>query len=234
MRVKLPELEKGVLLRRYKRFLADIETDTGVITVHCPNTGAMTGCAEPGSSAWYSTSDNLKRKYPNTLEIVDTDNGLVSVNTGRANALVGEALAAGAIDELGELGAIKAEARIPDGGGRFDFMAETVGGPVWIEVKSVTLLMGQGMGAFPDAVSARALKHVNALIDRVALGERGVLIFCVQHDGIERVRPAHEIDADYAAGLAKACASGVEVLAYGSSTNLIEMSLDRRLSFSLA
>ena len=92
--MNLPKLHKGTLLRRYKRFLADIDTSEGtVITVHCPNTGAMTGCVDPGSIAYYSVSDNPKRKYPCTLEFVETSAGLVSVNTGRANTLVGEALA---------------------------------------------------------------------------------------------------------------------------------------------
>ena len=122
--MNLPELHKGTLLRRYKRFLADIDTAEGtVITVHCPNTGAMTGCADPGSIAYYSVSDNPKRKYPCTLEFVETTAGLVSVNTGRANILVGEALAKEKIVALKGYTDIKAESKIPDGGGRFDFLA---------------------------------------------------------------------------------------------------------------
>ena len=101
--MQLPNLTKGVLLRRYKRFLADIEIGNQVLTVHCPNTGAMTGCAEPGSDAWISESDNPKRKYPHTLEIVGTQHGLVSVNTGRANHLIGEGLTLGKISAFKEV-----------------------------------------------------------------------------------------------------------------------------------
>ena len=232
-RLKLPPLQSGVLVRRYKRFLADIETETGtVLTVHCPNTGAMTGCAEPGSPVWYSESDNPKRKYPHTLEFVQTSAGLVSVNTGRANALVAEALAAGVIRELAGCINIKPEAKIPEGDGRFDFQVELPDGKAaYVEVKSATLYLGDGIGAFPDAVSSRALKHVQALLRRVQAGERGILIFCAQHCGIQSVRPAGEVDADYAAALTQARDQGVEVLAYGCQTDLCDMTIDRTLPF---
>jgi sugar fermentation stimulation protein A len=231
--MKLPALQSGVLVRRYKRFLADIETEAGaLLTAHCPNTGAMTGCAEPGSPVWYSQSDNPKRKYPHTLEIVQSASGLVSVNTGRANALVAEALAAGVILELAGCTDIKAEAKIPEGDGRFDFRLEMPDGKTaYIEVKSATLYVGDGEGAFPDAVSTRALKHVQALLRRVQAGERGILIFCAQHCGIGSVRAAGEVDADYAAALTSARDQGVEVLAYGCQTDLCEMSIDRKLPF---
>ncbi len=231
--VKLPELFPGTLLRRYKRFLADLELPGGgMLTVHCPNTGAMTGCAEPGSSVWYSKSDNPKRKYPHTLEMVETSGGIVSVNTGRANQLVGEALREKPLAGLGELSEIKAEAKIPEGDGRFDFAARSTTADVYIEVKSTTLLVDdRGTGAFPDAVSSRALKHVQALSRRVAAGDRGVLIFCAQHCGIQKVRAAHEVDAAYAAGLLDAQQAGVEVLAYACATDLSHMWLAEQIPF---
>ena len=230
--MKLPPLHQGVLQRRYKRFLADITLDNGeVLTVHCPNTGAMTGCAESGSPVWFSESANPKRKYPHTLEFVQTPAGLVSVNTGRANALVGEALRAGELGDLTDITEVKAEAKIPEGDGRFDFSALTPAGKAYIEVKSTTLLMGEAMGAFPDAVSTRALKHVEALTRRVAAGQRGILIFCAQHCGIQAVRPAVEIDPDYAAGLAAAVDSGVEVLAFACETDLNTMRIVSQIPF---
>ena len=232
--MKLPPLWEGVLHRRYKRFLADISTADGQpLTLHCPNTGAMTGCAEPGSRVWYSRSDNAARKYPHTLEIVETAHGLVSVNTGRANTLVGEAISAGKIEALAGAGDVRAEAKIPDEGGRFDFLVSTSTGPAYVEVKSATLYMGDGVGAFPDAVSARALKHLDALVRRVQAGERGLLVFCAQHCGIRAVRAAHEIDPQYAAGLRAAAQSGVEVLAYGCTTDLEEMTIDAQLPVHL-
>ena len=238
--MKLPDLQRGILRRRYKRFLADIETASGeVFTAHCPNTGAMTGCAAPGSPVWYSRSDNAKRKYPHTLEFVQTPAGYVSVNTGRANTLVAEALANGTITELAGCTEVKPEARIPEGDGRFDFRVVLSAQIVFVEVKSTTLVVGHGinsevLGAFPDAVSSRALKHVNALVRRVQAGDRALLIFCAQHCGIGAVRPAHEIDPQYASALAKAAAAGVEVLAYGCTTDLSEMAIDRKLPFSLS
>lgn len=224
----LPPLHQGVLLRRYKRFLADIETPDGVITAHCPNTGAMTGCAEPGRPVWYSLSDNPKRKYRATWEMVDTGQGICSVNTGRANHLVREGIETGVIGELTSA-EIRAEAKIPDGSGRFDFLV----GDAYVEVKSVTLLTTQRVGAFPDAVSTRALKHVRALQDVQSQGYRGVLIFCAQHTGIDAVRPAHEVDTAYAEGVREAIDSGVEVYAYGVSTDFSSISINRALEFNL-
>ncbi len=233
--VNLPKLHKGTLLRRYKRFLADIDTSEGtVITVHCPNTGAMTGCVDPGSIAYYSVSDNPKRKYPCTLEFVETSAGLVSVNTGRANTLVGEALAKEKIIALTGYTDIRAESKIPDGGGRFDFLARNAEqASAFIEVKSVTLHTGKGAGEFPDAVSERALKHVHALQRMVAMGHRGVLIFCAQHCGIKQVSPARSIDPAYAQGLEEAIDHGVEVFAAGCVTDLKTMRIDRPIPFSL-
>lgn len=232
----LPELFSGTLVRRYKRFLADVVTAKGdTITVHCPNTGAMTGCIDPDSTVYYSQSDNPKRKYPCTLEFVETPAGLVSVNTGRANTLVGEALAQGRIQPLSDFLDIKAEAKIPDGGGRFDFLAfNPAGNAAYVEVKSVTLLRQAGRGEFPDAVSERALKHVVALQRMVASGHRGVLIFCAQHCGIESVSPAAAIDPNYARGLAEAAEAGVEVYALACKTDLETMSIDRQINFHLS
>lgn len=232
--MKLPELFEGVLVRRYKRFLADIITKNGEqLTVHCPNTGSMTGCALPDSRIYYSISDNAKRKYTGTLEFVESENGLVSVNTGRANALVGEGLIKKCIEELKEYPEIKPEIKIPEGDGRFDFLASHGERRAYIEVKSVTLHIEGNQGAFPDSVSARARKHVNALVRRVEAGDRGVLIFCAQHTGLARVRPAHEIDPLYAKALEQAINKGVEVLAYGCVTDLKTMTLGGRLEFSL-
>ncbi len=239
--MKLPVLQEAQLVRRYKRFLADVYlVDGTAVTAHCPNTGAMTGCAEPGSRVWLSRSDNPKRKYAHTLELVETPRGIVSVNTNRANRLVAEALTHGTIREIGgEDVQIAAEAKIPDGRGRFDFLVTRAGAKVWIEVKSVTLLVDdedqsatkRAVGAFPDAVSARALKHVEALADRVQQGDRAMLLFCAQHCGIQRIRTAREIDPTYAEAVTRALQAGVEVVAYGCTTDLHEMRIDRALTF---
>ena len=231
--MQLPTLYQGQLLKRYKRFLADIHTDDGDFTAHCPNTGAMTGCAEPGWNVWFSLSDNPQRKYAATWELVDTGSGICSVNTGRANKLVAEAITTGVIDNVGNVASLKPEIAIPQGDGRFDFGLEDAAGHVYVEVKSVTLLTGAGHGAFPDAVSSRAKKHVDALRVCVAQGHRGVLIFCAQHTGIDQVSPAFDIDPVYADALKTAQAAGVEIRAYGCQTDLLEMTIDRSIALNV-
>lgn len=214
----VPPLVRGRLVRRYKRFLADVALPEGVVTVHCPNTGAMTGCTEPGLEVWCSMAANPRRKYPMTLEVVCTPRGRVGVNTGRANALVAEALTDGRLGDLAGYSEVRREAAIPDGdgpGGRFDFLLSGDGAPCWVEVKSVTLCHDGGRGAFPDAVSVRALRHLEALVRRRRAGERAVLLFCAQHTGIGHVTPADEVDPVYAAALRAAAGAGVEVLGYG-------------------
>ena len=211
-----PPLEKGRLLKRYKRFLADIRAADGeILTIHCPNTGAMTGCADPGSEVWYSRSDNPHRKYAHTLEVVCTDAGRVGVNTGRANALVAEALEEARLTGFGRYAEIRREAAIPGESGRFDFCLRVGAEVCWVEVKSMTLCHPGGRGAFPDAVSQRAQRHLTALRDRRRAGDRAVLIFCVQHTGIRYATAAEEIDPDYVQALRLAVDSGVEVLAFG-------------------
>ena len=244
-----PPLQGGVLVRRYKRFLADVETVDGAeLTLHCPNTGAMLGCSDPGSRVWYSTSDNPKRKYAHTLEIVEVAGGVadkaserVGVHPGRANALVAEALTAGKIAELADFDVWRGEVPVPDEKGRFDFgLSKRQTGSAaaesaiecYVEVKSVTLCGADGEGAFPDARSERALRHVQALQRRVAAGQRGVLLFCVQHTGVRRVRCAHEIHPEYADAVKTAKAAGVEVLAYSCRVDSTQLVIDRALAFS--
>ena len=237
-----PPLLPGVLKRRYKRFLADVEiAGRGVVTMHCANTGAMLGCDTPGSPVWFSTSSRTQRKYAHTLEIVETQAGnRIGVNTARANAVVAEALAAGRIPEL-RTRRFRREVPVParpgsSSHGRFDFglyRTDTDEDPVaYVEVKSVTLARGC-LGAFPDAVSERARRHVDALARCVAIGYRSVLLYCVPHTGIRRVTPADEIDPQYGAALRRAADAGVEVIAYGCTVSPREITLDGALAVLL-
>ena len=237
-----PPLLPGVLKRRYKRFLADVEiAGRGVVTMHCANTGAMLGCDTPGSPVWFSTSSRTQRKYAHTLEIVETEAGnRIGVNTARANAVVAEALAAGRIPELRNL-RFRREVQVParpgsSSRGRFDFglyRTQTDEDPVaYVEVKSVTLARGC-LGAFPDAVSERARRHVDALARCVAIGYRSVLLYCVPHTGIRRVTPADDIDPEYGAALRRAADAGVEVIAYGCTVSPREITLDGTLAVLL-
>ncbi|MGI9324535.1 MAG: DNA/RNA nuclease SfsA [Pseudomonadales bacterium] len=234
-------LTPAILLRRYKRFLADVTLENGdALTVHCPNTGAMTGCDKPGSRAWLVHSNNAKRKYAYSLEQVLTEAGRVGVNTARANALIKEALTENALPELRGYAVHKSEAAIPSNNsanppkhkGRFDFLLSQHEGKLadcYVEVKSVTLAAQGGVGLFPDAVSARALKHVMALQMLLDQGLRAVLVFCVQHDGISRVSPADQVDPEYAAALRAAANSGVEVLAYRAQMSATMTVIDASL-----
>lgn len=223
----------AVLIRRYKRFLADVRLACGSeITVHCPNTGAMTGCDKPGSQVWLSHSDNPKRKYAHTWQLVDCGGHKVCIHSALANTLVDEALAAGSIGELPPYRSYRREQRLDDGS-RIDFMLASETGECALEVKAVTLLGGGGQGRFPDAVSSRARRHVQALRELVAQGREACLLFAVLHEGIASVTAADDIDPAYARELALAQREGVRVLAYRAGINEQGMVLERALPVAL-
>lgn len=214
-----PLLQQAVLLRRYKRFLVDVEQNGRQFTLHCPNTGAMTGCAEPGSEAWYSTSNNPKRKYPGTLEIVRNPLGhLIGVNTLTANKLVAEALTKHRISGF-EKCSFKQEVKVADS--RLDFLIETPSGNHYLEVKSVTLgplsKNSASNGYFPDAKSERAIKHLHSLSSLALAGNSATLLYCVQHTGIKKVHPATHIHPEYTQELLKAAKNGVNIRAFAST-----------------
>ncbi len=231
-----PALEEGRLLRRYKRFLADIRTlDGEELTIHCPNTGSMFNCMVEGGQVWFSRSNDPKRKLPGTWEISETPQGrLACVNTGRANRLVEEALNAGVITELAGFTALKREVAYGEEGSRVDFCLQFPEGPAYVEVKSVTLgYDGTTVAAFPDAVTQRGAKHLRELATLARNGVRAVQLYCVNLTGIEAVRPAGEIDAGYAEALRAAVADGVEVLAYGVHLDSQQVYVNRRLQVML-
>ncbi|MFT6926457.1 MAG: sugar fermentation stimulation protein A [Psychromonas sp.] len=213
-------LQKATLIKRYKRFLADIELHNGeVLTIYCPNTGAMTGCAEPGDEVWYSTSTNLKRKYKYTWELTfSKDEHWICVNTARANQLVSEALHKGEIEALSGYSTIKAEVKYGAENSRIDFLlSDENKADCYVEVKSCTLLEQptlEGKGFFPDAVTTRGQKHLRELIEMKEQGFRSVLLFAVLHSGIKSVQAAAHIDSKYAQLFEQAKKAGVEVCCY--------------------
>ncbi|MFA7945738.1 DNA/RNA nuclease SfsA [Pseudomonas brenneri] len=227
-----PPLEEGRLVRRYKRFLADIETAAGeLLTIHCPNTGSMFNCMVEGGQVWFSRSNDPKRKLPGTWEIAQTPQGrLACVNTARANQLVEEALNAGVITELNGFTALKREVPYGQEKSRIDFRLDYPDGAAYVEVKSVTLgFDGTPIAAFPDAVTQRGAKHLRELAHLARSGVRAVQLYCVNLSGIDGVRPAEEIDAGYAAALREAKAAGVQVLAYGVQVSAQQIYIDRPL-----
>ena len=231
--MRFDALLEGRLLRRYKRFLADVELPGGeVITVHCPNTGAMTGCAGAGSRVWLSVSDSKTRKYPHTWELVETSSGMACIHSARANRVVREAFAAGRVSGFGDYPDIRSEVKYGEGS-RVDLLLQGDAGRVYVEVKSVTLCREGGHGAFPDAVSERGRKHLQALQAVRDKTTRAVLFFCVFHNGIDSVSAAGDIDPRYRDALQEALAAGVEVLAWRASISPQGIDLLQALPFSL-
>ena len=225
------QVQPAKLIKRYKRFLADIELNSGEeTTIHCANTGAMKGCAEPNDTVWFSTSTNSKRKYPFSWEITQSqDDHFICVNTLRANQLVEEALNQGLVKELSGFDELKREVKYGNENSRIDFLATYKhAANTYIEVKSVTLL-DSGHGYFPDAVTTRGQKHLRELMDMVAQGHRAVLLFAVLHSGINAISAASHIDPTYAKLLKEARLAGVEIIAYKAGFSLKLGELDFKL-----
>lgn len=227
----IPPLQPATLIARYKRFLADVETPDGkILTLHCPNTGAMTGCGAAGDRVWYSTSPNIKRKYPHTWEITETAEGaLICINTLRANQLVKEAIAANTIPALAGYSRLKSEVKYGVEASRIDLLLQADNRVnCYIEVKSVTLCE-RGGGFFPDAVTARGQKHLRELISVMREGQRAVLLFAVMHTAIRDVSPACHIDPAYAQLLKEAYLAGVEIMAWRAHISPLAMTLNEPL-----
>jgi len=227
-----PPLQSATLIQRYKRFLADVVTPAGeTLTLHCPNTGAMTGCATPGDTVWYSTSENTKRKYAHTWELTQTQSDAwICVNTLRANMLVKEALMADRLPTLTGYSILKSEVKYGSEQSRIDFMLQAEDRRnCYIEVKSVTLA-DKAQGYFPDAVTLRGQKHLRELMSVAAAGDRAVLLFAVLHSAIDRFSPARHIDPKYAQLLSEAQRQGVEILIYKAELSAENMSLTLPLS----
>ncbi len=209
------ELIPATLLRRYKRFLADVRlVDGAECTVHCPNTGSMLGCQDRGLKVWLSRARNPKRNYPLSWELVEVDGGtLVGINTSRSNSLAREAIEAGLLPQADPLLGLRSEVPYGKEGSRADFLLRCQDGPRYVEVKNVTAAVDDGIALFPDAVSERGSRHLRELISVVASGEKATLLFCVQRDDECEVRPADHIDPLYGRTLREAREAGVELSA---------------------
>ena len=220
----------GRLVRRYKRFLSDIELQNGeVVTAHCPNPGSMMGLAESGMAVWLSRSANPKRKLPYTWELVDDGQSLVGINTNRTNAIAAEAWQAGRIAELAGYDALRRE--VPYGrNSRIDLLLDGDGRPsCYVEIKSVTLKRGSVAAEFPDSVTARGAKHLEELAVTAEAGARAVLLFLVQRTDCRHLEIAGDIDPVYARAFAQARARGVAVLCYGCNVGVEAIELDKAI-----
>ncbi|MFO7811857.1 MAG: DNA/RNA nuclease SfsA [Pelovirga sp.] len=215
--MKLPApLFAGTLLRRYQRFLTEIERSDGtIITAHTPNTGSMKQCAVSGYPVLFSAANNPKRKLPWTLELIQVGHDWVDTHTQRSNQLVAEALGQGWITELRDY---HLRAEFPYGGSRIDFLLTRGEEKVLLEVKNVTLCCDNETACFPDAVTLRGQKHLLELQEALTRGYRSVIFFLVQRSEARYFSPADKIDPEYGRLLRQVAAAGVEVLAYNTRT----------------
>ncbi len=213
-------LLRGRLIKRYKRFLADVELADGTtITATCPNTGSMKGLTDPGSTVWLSTSDSPTRKYRHTWEMVEHDLGrgptIVGINTNHPNKLVSEAIIAGRIAPLKGYEALRREVKYGRENSRIDMLLEDPRkAPCYVEVKNVHLMRKSGLAEFPDSVTERGAKHLRELAEVAGQGGRAVMMFLVQRGDATRVALARDIDPKYGEAFDQAIAAGVEALAY--------------------
>jgi len=230
--MKLPPLTKGTLLKRYKRFLADIRLDNGQdITAHCPNTGSMLSCNESGSTVMVSYHDNPGRKYRYTWELVRVNNKWVGINTMNPNKIVKEAIEQNTIPELLNYEKIRTE--VPYGeNSRIDLLLQKNKTLCYVEVKNVTLAQDD-IALFPDAVTARGTKHLLELANMVKSGHRAVMFYLVQRMDAKVFSPAQHIDPKYSQTLKKVHKAGVEILVYQANISPDEITIKRSIPFKL-
>jgi sugar fermentation stimulation protein A len=246
-----PPLEKATLVKRYKRFLADVEHPSkGSFTAHCPNTGSMKNCWQPGWNVWLQDSQNLKRKYRYTWVLAENPAGeFIGINSQGANRLVFDAISEGKITELSDVEAVETEVKYGEENSRIDILVtDSKQSKTYIEVKSVTLKgipdenghlnevkdnEGRAKGCFPDAVTTRGQKHIRELMHCASQGHRAILFFLVQHTGIETVEIAQSIDPDYAQLIKEALSNGVEVIAYCTEITPTSIKVSHSIPFCI-
>lgn len=227
------KLIEATILKRYKRFLSDIELKSGeIVCAHVPNTGSMTSCWEPGWKAYLTHSDDPKRKLKYTLELTHNGESFISINTGMTNKLVKEALDNKVIKELSAYSEIKAEQKVLDS--RLDFFLTNENLPdAYVEVKNVTLKQDSNRALFPDAVSTRGQKHLKDLIELKSMGHRAVMLYVVNRTDVKSFEPAIEIDPTYSKLLLEAKKAGVEILAYQSEITIEEIKIKKPIKVIL-
>jgi len=227
------KLIPGTLIKRYKRFLADIKLDSGeIVTAHCPNSGSMKTCQEPGWKVLLSASDNPKRKLKYTWEMVHNGTCWIGINTHLANKLAVEAIKNGIIKELQGYDDLRTEVKYGKNS-RVDILLSSGEKKCYVEVKNVTLV-DEGIYKFPDSVTTRGQKHLRELSDMIKLGHRAVMLYAVQRTDGTIFQPAEKIDPVYTETLKKVHNEGLEILPYTASLSPQEIFLENRIPFSLA
>ena len=228
--MQFEKLIKGNLVKRYKRFLADIILEDGLeITAHVPNSGAMTSCIEDNCDVWVTFHDNPKRKLKYTLELTKMNENLICTNTGVANKIAIEAIQNGVIEELQGYSSLKPEQKYGQNS-RIDILLENENQKCYVEVKSVSLKIDDTL-AFPDSVTSRGTKHLNELYDMVQEGHRAVMLYVIQRTDALPFRLACEIDKKYCEAFSDVTKKGVEVLVYQSDITLEKIEIKKYINF---
>ncbi|MBL8568060.1 MAG: DNA/RNA nuclease SfsA [Phreatobacter sp.] len=231
------ELIPGRLVKRFKRFLADVLLDTGeTVTVHCANPGSMLGLNAPGNRVWLSRSANAARKLPLSWELAEIDFGrgpeMVGINTGHPNGLVDEAIRDGTIPELAGYDGLRREVAYGKASRVDMVLSSGERPPCYVEVKNVHLMRQPGLAEFPDSVTARGAKHLDELGDMVEAGNRAVMVFLIQYGGAERFALARDIDPAYGRAFDRARARGVEMLAYRCRLDVREIVVESAVAIA--
>ena len=230
--LKWPRLIQGILIKRYKRFMADVELKNGhVVTAHCPNSGSMKECCEPGRPVYLSPQNKPSRRLKYTWEIIDMGTSLVGVNTLVPNRLTKAAIPAGDIPELAGYETVRSEVKYGNNS-RIDLLLENGEKRCFVEIKNCTLVT-EGLACFPDAVTSRGFKHLIELQEQVKLGDRAVMFYLIQRMDANRFQPADHIDPAYGEELRKAVRNGVEIMVYDVAMDLEGVRLNRPVPFQL-
>lgn len=222
-------IQKGVLVKRYKRFLADIELNGATITAHCANTGSMKGVKDEGAVVWVTSAQNANRKLKWDWQVIEIGGAKICINTASANPIVEQAILAGHVPELSGYSSLKREVKYGVNS-RIDILLEAENRPpCYVEIKNVTLSRTPGLAEFPDSPTARGTKHLGELADMVREGHRAVMFYLVNRDDCTLFKLADDIDPEYAREFGKATKAGIEKLVYSTSINANGIKLDKLL-----
>ncbi len=224
------ELLKGTLVKRYKRFFADIKYKKKIITAHCPNSGSMMGLLNPGNEAWFTESDNPNRKLKYTLQIIGVNKKLVGINTHLTNKIVLEALKEKKIESLSKYKNIKTEVKFSDNT-RFDFLISNDKDKCFLEVKNVTLVRKANLAEFPDAITSRGTKHLKELIAAKKKGYESCILYLIQREDCKYIKIANDIDKNYKKTFDDAIKSGVKILCYDCKLNNEEIIINNQINY---
>ena len=223
------KLLQGTLVKRYKRFFADIKYKNKVITAHCPNSGSMMGLLDKGNKAWFSFSDNPKRKLKYTLEIIEVKKNMVGTNTFLSNKIVHEALNEKRINKLIKFSNIRNEVKFTDNT-RFDFLISNNKEKIFLEVKNVTLVRKKGIAEFPDSITSRGTKHFKELISATKKGYKSYLLYLIQREDCDFFKIAEDIDLKYKIAFDEAINNDVKILCYDCKLSNEEIKINNQIN----